>query len=99
MFAKLVSFVLILIGLWSLFRFVARIDQGRRQHRQQGRRAERDGHSSKVRRGQKTHRGQGTTTQHPRTGAIVEADPMVQCKKCKVFHEAGRRCPDCYPKG
>lgn len=88
MFAKLVSFVLILIGLWSLFRFVGRLDQAKSQDQSARRRGNGRGRGGDDRR-----------TQNPRTGAIVEADPMVQCRKCQVFHEAGKRCPDCYSKG
>lgn len=96
MFAKLVSFVLILIGLWSLFRFVGRLDQAKSQD--QSARRHGNGHGREQGRGQ-GRGGDDRRTQNPRTGAIVEADPMVQCRKCQVFHEAGKRCPDCYSKG
>jgi hypothetical protein len=91
MFAKLVSFVLILIGLWSLFRFVGRFDVAKKN----GGRSAGSGSAGKSRGGSRRQRG----GQGDQRNTVVEAEPMVQCRKCQVFHEAGKRCPDCYPKG
>ncbi len=91
MFAKLVSFVLILIGLWSLFRFVGRFDRAKKGADTSARRS--------GARKQAQSQSRASQSREHRSGSVVEAKPMVQCSKCQVFHEAGRRCPDCYPKG
>ncbi len=86
-FGKLVSFALILFGLWSLFRVLGRLDQARRgkpAHREQARRA--PGSSRQAR-----SKGQANPN-------MVQAKTLVQCPNCQLYHEANKPCPDCNPR-
>ncbi len=86
-FGKLVSFALILLGLWSLFRFMGRLDKARRDKPNAGKqRRDTSGNANKA---------GSSRRQKPN---MVQANTLVQCPKCDLYHEAGKPCPDCNPR-
>lgn len=86
-FGKLVSFALILFGLWSLFRFMGRLDQARRGKTAAG---------NQRRRAPRSAKKPGASA--PQKPNMVQANTLVQCPKCELYHEAGKPCPDCNPR-